>query len=87
MERGARSAMADDGRTETIEVVLDELEATRRALDMGKEGDLVVVCVDHANDVWKELQRRQHGGAAGTPAMTAVTMLADEGAPNLEVEA
>jgi hypothetical protein len=22
-----------------------------------------VVCVDHANDVWKELQRRQHGGA------------------------
>ena len=25
---------------------------------------MVVVCVDHANDVWKELQRRQHGGAA-----------------------
>jgi hypothetical protein len=30
---------------------------------MGHEGDLIVVCVDHPNDVWKELQRRQHGGA------------------------
>jgi cyanophycin synthetase len=87
IERGARAAMGDDARTETIEIVLDELEATRRALDMGREGDLVVVCVDHANDVWKELQRRQHGGAtAGAAAMTAVTMLADEEA-NLEVEA
>jgi len=33
---------------------------------MGHEGDVVVVCVDHANDVWKELQRRQHGGASAS---------------------
>jgi hypothetical protein len=26
-----------------------------------------VVCVDHANDVWKELQRRQHGAASPSP--------------------
>jgi cyanophycin synthetase len=87
MERGVRAAMAEDARTETIEVILDELEATRRALDLGGEGDLVVVCVDHANDVWKELQRRQHGAAAGSAgAMTAVTMLGDEDA-GLEIEA
>jgi cyanophycin synthetase len=87
IERGVREAMANDARTETIEIVLDELEATRRALDLGKEGDLVVVCVDHANDVWKELQRRQHGATAGSAgAMTAVTMLGSDEA-SLEVEA
>jgi cyanophycin synthetase len=89
MEQGVRAAMKEQARTETIEVVLDELEATRRALDLGREGDLVVVCVDHANDVWKELQRRQHGGggaASGGSAMTAVTMLDDEDA-GVEIEA
>jgi cyanophycin synthetase len=88
IERGVRAAMAEQARTETIEVVLDELEATRRALDLGREGDLVVVCVDHANDVWKELQRRQHGGVAvgDGSAMTAVTVLDEEDA-GVEVEA
>jgi hypothetical protein len=37
------------------------MDATRHALDLGSPGDIVVVCVDHANAVWKELQRRQHG--------------------------
>jgi cyanophycin synthetase len=75
--------MASGGRTEAVEVVLDELEATRRALDMGSDGDVIVVCVDHANDVWKELQRRQHGGSSG--AISAVTTLgADDG---IEIEA
>jgi hypothetical protein len=45
---------------------------------------VIVVCVDHPNEVWKELQRRQHG-ASGPSTMAAVTMLADE--PELEVEA
>jgi len=58
MERGARCT--------SVETMLHEMEATRYALDMGHEGDVVVVCVDHANDVWKELQRRQHGDASGT---------------------
>ena len=69
---GTRISIAG-GRVETVETVLDELEATRRALDLGQDGDVIVVCVDHANDVWKELQRRQHGGASG--AMAAVTSL------------
>jgi cyanophycin synthetase len=95
IERGVRSHMGQGARTEAVETILDELEATRRALDLGADGDLVVVCVDHANQVWKELQRRQHGGAS-RPAvsMTAVTMLTDGEAdgksasePEVDVEA
>jgi cyanophycin synthetase len=66
IERGVRAAMENGARCMNVETVLNELEATRYALDMGHEGDVIVVCVDHANDVWKELQRRQHGGAAVT---------------------
>jgi cyanophycin synthetase len=66
IDRGVRAAMADGARVTSVETVLNELDATRHALDMGHEGDIVVVCVDHANDVWKELQRRQHGGAVVT---------------------
>jgi cyanophycin synthetase len=83
IEKGVRAEMADGGRTTAVEIVLDELEATRHALDMGSDGDVIVVCVDHANDVWKELQRRQHGGSSG--AIAAVTTLgADD---DIEVEA
>jgi cyanophycin synthetase len=64
IERGVQDGMAGGARCTSVETTLNELEATRYALDMGREGDVVVVCVDHANDVWKELQRRQHGGAA-----------------------
>ncbi|MEX0626678.1 MAG: cyanophycin synthetase [Chloroflexota bacterium] len=64
IERGVREAMAGGARCANVETVLDEMDATRHALDMGHEGDVVVVCVDHANAVWKELQRRQHGGAS-----------------------
>ena len=52
--------------------ILDELEATRHALDSRGEGDVVVVCVDHANQVWKELQRRQHGASSETDGLRAV---------------
>ncbi|MDQ2689990.1 MAG: cyanophycin synthetase [Chloroflexota bacterium] len=55
---------APDRRVASVTTILDELEATRHALDRAAEGDVVVVCVDHANQVWKELQRRQHGGAS-----------------------
>jgi cyanophycin synthetase len=66
IDRGVREAMAAGARCTSVETVLNELDATRHALDLGREGDIVVVCVDHANDVWKELQRRQHGGAVVT---------------------
>jgi len=77
IEQGVRAAMADGARCGTVETVLDEIEATRHALDLGTEGDLIVVCVDHANDVWKELQRRQHGAASGPSDMRAVTDLSE----------
>ncbi len=64
IERGVRAGIEAGARCTSVETVLNELEATRYALDMGHEGDVIVVCVDHANDVWKELQRRQHGGAS-----------------------
>jgi cyanophycin synthetase len=86
LERGVRAAMADGARTQTVDTVLDELEATRHALDMGADGDLIVVCVDHPNEVWKELQRRKHGGAAGSSTMAAVTMLSED-EETLEIEA
>jgi cyanophycin synthetase len=69
--RGIASA-GDERRAGEVSTVLDELDATRAALDMADEGDVVVVCVDHANQVWKELQRRQHGAASETDGLRAV---------------
>ncbi|MDQ2853234.1 MAG: cyanophycin synthetase [Chloroflexota bacterium] len=66
IDSGVRAAMANGARCTTVETVTNELEATRHALDLGRDGDVVVVCVDHANDIWKELQRRQQGGDAPT---------------------
>jgi cyanophycin synthetase len=64
IEAGIRSAMAHDARCRDVTAVLDEMAATRAALDAGEPGDVVVLCVDHANNVWKELQRRQHGASS-----------------------
>jgi cyanophycin synthetase len=64
-------------RAESVRTILDELEATRHALDRASDGDVVVVCVDHANQVWKELQRRQHGGASETDGLRAVLGVPD----------
>ena len=70
--RGATAALiaagiesaGDERVVGPVTTVLDELEATRAALDRATDGDVVVVCVDHANQVWKELQRRQHGASS-----------------------
>jgi cyanophycin synthetase len=64
VEEGVRVAMeAGKARATSVETITEELEATRVALDRAGDGDVVVVCVDHPNRVWKELQRRQHGTA------------------------
>jgi cyanophycin synthetase len=63
---------ATDKRVTELRTILDELEATRYGLDRAAEGDVLVVCVDHANQVWKELQRRQHGGASESDSLRAV---------------
>jgi cyanophycin synthetase len=86
VEAGIRGEMANGGRCRQVETVLDEMEATRRALDLGRPGDVIAICADRPNEVWKELQRRQHGAASAAgagvsvPAMTLdVANLADLG--------
>jgi cyanophycin synthetase len=56
---GVREQIGHDGvRAGSVDVVLDEMEAVRRALDRSRPGDLVVLCVDYATEVFKELERR-----------------------------
>jgi cyanophycin synthetase len=40
------------------EIVLSEMDAARKALDRARPGDLVVLCVDYATEVYKELEKR-----------------------------
>ncbi|HJP66202.1 MAG TPA: cyanophycin synthetase, partial [Actinomycetota bacterium] len=56
---GVHEAMDGGARVGSMEVVLDEMEATRRALDRSRPGDLVVLCVDNASEVWRELEGRR----------------------------
>ncbi len=55
---GAGAAVRQGARCRTVEVVPDELEAARLALDRANPGDLVVVCADRAEAVVHELQTR-----------------------------
>ena len=65
--QGAKQAQAEGCRLKQYEVVLDEIEATKVAVESANPGDLVVVCVDRARAVWDELQvlaNRAQAGAA-----------------------
>jgi cyanophycin synthetase len=56
---GVREAMDAGARAGHAEIVVDEMEATRKALDRSRPGDLVVLCVDYATEVWKEIESRR----------------------------
>jgi cyanophycin synthetase len=56
---GVRERMGSGARAGNVDVVLDEMEAVRRALDRSRPGDLVVLCVDYATEVFKELEHRR----------------------------
>jgi cyanophycin synthetase len=57
---GVREAMRERGvRAGNVEVVTDEMDATRKALDRSRPGDLVVLCVDYATEVYQEVERRR----------------------------
>ena len=43
---GVRRRMAEGTRCKQVEVVLDEIDATRHAMAYANKGDLVVICVD-----------------------------------------
>jgi cyanophycin synthetase len=63
---GVREAIENgNARAGTVEVVLDEMEAARKALDRARPGDVVVLCVDYATEVYKELEKRR---GTATPA-------------------
>jgi cyanophycin synthetase len=56
---GVEGAIANGhARAGSAEIVLDEMEAARLALDRSRPGDLVVLCVDYATDVYRELEKR-----------------------------
>ncbi len=56
---GVREVQTSGGaRAGSVEIVLDEMEAARRALDRSRPGDLVVLCVDYATEVYTELESR-----------------------------
>ncbi|MGZ8603649.1 MAG: cyanophycin synthetase [Actinomycetota bacterium] len=59
IEEGVREAIATGSRAGNVEVVLDEMDAIRRAIDRSRPGDLVVLCVDYATEVYQELERRR----------------------------
>ena len=56
---GVREAIGSGARAGNAEIVVDEMEAARKALDRSRPGDLVVLCVDHATEVFKELESRR----------------------------
>jgi cyanophycin synthetase len=56
---GVRQAQADGARAGSVEIIPDEMEAVRRTLDRSRPGDLVVLCVDYASEVWDELEARR----------------------------
>ena len=61
MVAGVRAGMANGGRCRAVDTVLDELDATREALQRAIPGDLVVVCADRVADVWALVeQHRRH---------------------------
>ena len=63
---GARKSAGDGGRCRSLEVVLDEMEASRLALDRANPGDLVVLCADQVESIVDELQSRARAsGPAG----------------------
>ena len=56
---GVYEGMAAGARVGSVEVVVDEMEATRKALGRSRPGDLVVLCVDYATEVYREIEARR----------------------------
>jgi cyanophycin synthetase len=62
---GVRSAMADGARCKQLEVIHDEIAATRHCMTRANPGDLVVLCVDKHGAVVAELETLSHQAQSG----------------------
>jgi cyanophycin synthetase len=65
---GVRERSAAGARCKQVEVVLDEIEATRHAMSRANKGDLVVLCVDKHAAVLAELESWSQRAQAGASA-------------------
>jgi cyanophycin synthetase len=63
---GVQSAMQQGARCKQVEIVLDELAATRHAMSRANRGDLVVLCVDKHATVLNELENWSRQAQAGS---------------------
>jgi cyanophycin synthetase len=66
--QGVRDKIADGARCRQVEIVHDEIEATRHAMARANPGDLVVICVDKHANVLAELESWSHRAQAGAGA-------------------
>ncbi len=62
---GVRRRSAEGARCKQVEIVLDEIDATRHAMSRANRGDLVVICVDKHAPVLAELESWSHQAQAG----------------------
>jgi cyanophycin synthetase len=70
--QGVRARSAEGARCKQVEIVLDEIEATRHAMSRANKGDLVVLCVDKHPMVLAELESWSHRAEAGAGRDTDV---------------
>jgi cyanophycin synthetase len=64
---GVEEAMRKGARAGNVEIVVEEPAAVRRALYRSRPGDLVVLCIDHPERVWRALDSlRAHPPSAAS---------------------
>jgi cyanophycin synthetase len=66
---GIAEAEAAGARIGHAEIILDEAQAATAALDRARPGDLVVLCVDYATEIYAMLEARR--GVAAPSALMA----------------
>ncbi len=66
---GVQAAMGSGVRCKQVEIVLDELSATRHAMSRSNPGDLIVICVDQHAAVMSQLESYGHQAQPGSHAI------------------
>jgi cyanophycin synthetase len=82
---GVREAQRHGARAGHVEIVQEEMDAVRKALDRSRPGDLVVLCVDQSADVWRELEARRTRGLGASTRDGALELTTGEHLLDFEV--